>query len=222
MIFGFPDLERKHLQEALQIGRVVTLLSPIERFPVFTQTDVSGFDLQETIRASKFFDQESRKTYMLGRLLLRSLLGELLGSEKVDVTYGPHGKPYCTNVSAPYFNLSHGGKWIGLSLCSETEVGLDLESLERQLPYQKLAKRYFTETEYDRVLEEGKDAFMNIWVRKEACVKAQGKGITVPLSKVETDSDAWSYTELHPTPQLVGAVAYQAPFRDHTLILATT
>jgi len=78
--------------------------------------------------------------------------------------------------------VSHWGDWWGC-LMAEEPVGFDLEACSKRekINYEKIARRYFTEEECELVLTDGRDAFFDVWVRKEAYVKYLGSGLAEGL-----------------------------------------
>lgn len=100
------------------------------------------------------------------------------------------GKPYlqfpCVNESSlvnkqpVHYSLSHSGNWWGCIIADEP-VGFDIERYRDKVNYLKIAKRYFTEMEFQYILQTGLDGFFKVWVRKEAYVKLLGSGLAKGL-----------------------------------------
>ena len=63
-------------------------------------------------------------------------------------------------------------------------MGVDVETINRGLDYQKLADRFFSETEKQWLLEctaaRRRRLFFRIWTRKEAWLKGKGGGFSDP------------------------------------------
>lgn len=96
-----------------------------------------------------------------------------------------HGKPYIVG-GKPEFSISHSEDvWsCAVSLC---RVGLDIQIMKESANMCKVAKRFFTNEEYELVksgAELGCEAeiFYNIWVRKEAFIKLTGNGLSQGLA----------------------------------------
>jgi 4'-phosphopantetheinyl transferase len=64
-------------------------------------------------------------------------------------------------------------------------VGVDVEYVGLNVPILQLARRFFSAKEAGAIAsQEGHEQrrlFFDIWVRKEACLKALGLGLSVPL-----------------------------------------
>lgn len=147
----------------------------------------------EQRRAERFRVEAARRRFVTARVMLRRLLGRRLGlpPQSLIVTIGSRGKPELENLpAAPHFNLAHSGNLAVVAIASH-EVGVDVEEL-RPLPRaERLAARFFSESErrwlsalpaarHDR-------GFLQLWTCKEAYLKAVGTGIELPLSRVEID-----------------------------------
>ncbi len=116
------------------------------------------------------------------------LLGECLkpyGLQDEPLVYGSHGKPVLAGDTGVHFNLSHAD---GIAACivSDRECGIDCECVREYRP--KVARRVFTSAE-KAMLEATPDSardllFFRIWTLKEAFVKAEGRGLSYPMSSV--------------------------------------
>jgi 4'-phosphopantetheinyl transferase len=146
--------------------------------------------------------------------------------------YSDYGKPFLapeSNHPGFSFNLSHAA---GLALYAVTynqDVGIDVEHIRTDIEYEEIAQQFFSPGEV-AVLRTVPDplkplAFFNCWTRKEAYIKAQGQGLSLPLDRFDVslvpgepaqlltnldDPQAvsrWSLQELTPGLGYVGAVA---------------
>lgn len=141
----------------------------------------------ETARYEKIAHDENRRGYAMSQGGLRRIASFYLGRDwrEVEVQRREHGKPYI--AEGPEFNLSHTvGKVF--AVFSEQAVGLDIESADRKVNAEKLARRYFAETEAEHITQapetERNALFLRYWVCKEATVKLSGDGIYHGLGDV--------------------------------------
>jgi len=110
-----------------------------------------------------------RKRCLAGGLLLEMAAR----GRKIERT--EQGKPYLPE--GPFFNLSHSGDLAVLALSPEVPVGVDVETLQRVLCVEPLARWAFHPEERDFFLEEpGPERFFSLWTRKESYVKMTGEG----------------------------------------------
>lgn len=101
----------------------------------------------------------------------------------------PKGKPYFSDLSlnngkspaSVHFSVSHSGGWWGCLMADEP-VGFDLEVYREKVDYERIAGRFFTSEEHSWISSMGREAFFEVWVRKEAFVKYLGTGLGEGLS----------------------------------------
>jgi 4'-phosphopantetheinyl transferase len=147
----------------------------------------------ERARADRFAFPEGRRRFVVGRTSLRRLLGSRLGlpASEVQLIDGPHGKPtlapcHDSIANGLSFNLTHSGE-LALMALGRGDLGVDLESPLRPVDAMAVVRRFFSETERNGIeaLPSGADRdrlFFRVWTRKEALVKAVGRGLSCPLS----------------------------------------
>jgi 4'-phosphopantetheinyl transferase len=140
----------------------------------------------ERERAARFRFDKHRNRYIVGRGILRELLGRYLGEEAqaLKFSYSEYGKPELAS-SELQFNLAHSGKLALFSFCAAAAVGVDIESVRPLTDAMAIAERFFSPAEREalRALpqEEQTAAFFRCWSRKEAFIKAVGEGLSFPL-----------------------------------------
>jgi 4'-phosphopantetheinyl transferase len=122
------------------------------------------------------------------RALLRCVLGRYLGLRPLDVifTVEAHGKPrlHACHGSTLQFNLSHCEDRALIAISAHAAVGIDIERL-RELPdWRELGRLVFSNRDQDHLqrlpAEAGWRAFIELWTRKEAVLKATGEGLISP------------------------------------------
>jgi 4'-phosphopantetheinyl transferase len=145
------------------------------------EAGLAALDPAERARAARFVDPWHGRRYACARGLLRLVLGRFLqrAPTEVEFAYGPHGKPELNGESRLGFNLSHCGDWVAMGFARERRIGIDLEHRVDSRDYQAVAQQCFTDRELAE-LQQGVDkarVFCAIWVRKEAVLKAAGRGL---------------------------------------------
>lgn len=137
--------------------------------------------------------QESSQLQSIAAGLLLSHALADMGLHERDMEYceNPHGKPYFKNHSEIKFSLSHSAEYAVCTI-SENDTGVDVETIENGADVLKIAKRYFTKNECERIVKAGdsKREFFRIWTRKESLLKALGTGISARLGKYEVLADS--------------------------------
>jgi 4'-phosphopantetheinyl transferase len=127
-----------------------------------------------------------RDEFVVGRGLLRMLVGNALGREPASIAFGhgAHGKPHVEGLE---FNVSHSRGLVLIALCRNAAVGVDVEWCDPRIEALEIARGSFAEEEiaWLRSLPAGADrivAFYDCWTRKEAVTKAHGDGLTMALA----------------------------------------
>ncbi len=144
----------------------------------------------ERERARGFRFARDRTRYVVGRGLLRALLGRYVAADPACLRfrYGPQGKPALAG-DGPLFNLAHSGTTALYALSSSFDVGVDVELLQPRLTDNRIAERFFSPLEVRtlRALPEQEQvqAFFACWTRKEAFLKARGDGLTIALDSFD-------------------------------------
>jgi 4'-phosphopantetheinyl transferase len=196
------------------------------------------FSPDEHQRAERFQADEPRRQFMLGRAVMRQVLGACLNTtpSALVFSYGPRGKPFLNSPSPDgdlRFNLSHSGRLVVIALARGREVGVDLERIDRLTDWSFLAERIFSSRELCelRALPASKQrwAFFNGWTRKEAFLKATAEGLTDDLPGIavtlapaqkprllgsSAGPDAgrqWAIQDIPLPPNFAGAVAFELP-----------
>lgn len=155
----------------------------------------------ERARAERFHFEHDRRHYSATRGLLRSLLSEMIGrsAAEIEFTYGEHGKPAIAAHPSIHFNVSHSAGWAMFAVSRERAVGIDLESAARLEPNEtklaELAARVLSAGELAgwRGLPDAEArrlGFLRAWTRKEAYLKARGRGVFDHLAEIELALDA--------------------------------
>ncbi|HEV2478482.1 MAG TPA: 4'-phosphopantetheinyl transferase superfamily protein [Puia sp.] len=154
-------------------------------------------------KVTRFRNWEDQHAALLGRLLLRLAL-QNAGYEP-DLTrlrYTPEQKPFLPE--GPAFNLSHSGNRVLCLLGGHEPLGIDLESLS-PLPFDDFQPQ-FTENEWAVILHAPSplQAFYRFWTGKESILKADGRGLGIPLQSIDLshsmivtlDNTTWAVHEL--------------------------
>ncbi len=144
---------------------------------------------EEVARAERFHFEQHRLIYILGRGLLRMLLGSYLGHPAKELRFSTneHGKPTLATEPSTglQFNLSHSGDWIVHAVTRGRAVGIDIEQVRPRTNLEAIARRFFSPQEVAVLFAlpeaEREAAFFRCWSRKEAYIKAVGRGMSIPL-----------------------------------------
>jgi 4'-phosphopantetheinyl transferase len=188
----------------------------------------------ERQRADRFRFDRHRRQFVVGRGALRTLLGAYLGIRPEDVRflYGHRGKPFLApplDAGGLFFNLSNSHELALVGFLRGVEIGVDVEHLRPMPDCEKIAERYFSDSEREVLrgipMPAKEEAFFNCWTRKEAYLKAVGEGLAAPLDSfavtlapgepprmltLEGSAERaarWFFRHLRPAEDYLGAVA---------------
>ena len=152
------------------------------------QEQAQYLSAEEHKRADRFVHNADAKRFIIAYSGLRLILAKYLPVPKGNFAFkrNEHGKPYLIN-SPLCFNLSHSNDYVIWAFALNNSVGIDIEYEKKNVDVLALAKRFFAKEEYTTLKnissENQLSAFYRCWTRKEAFIKAIGKGLSYPLNK---------------------------------------
>ena len=145
-------------------------------------------------RFAAYRQEADKRRFLTGRVLAKTVAAERLGvpieSVKFDATCEdcgkPHGRPRIPGADLA-LSISHSGDLIGLAATPSIPVGLDVETTTRRAD-SGLIEYALSPAEtasLEGLPEEDRAAaFFVYWTRKEAVMKATGKGLRIPLQSI--------------------------------------
>lgn len=145
----------------------------------------------ERQRAERFYFESDRRHFIAGRGAMRTILARYLAlaPEQVPFRYTNYGKPMLEGINPLRFNLTHSHGLALLAVTVGREIGVDVERIRDNLEGELLAERFFSSREAAELrslpAELRREAFFHCWTRKEAYIKAAGKGLSLPLDCFE-------------------------------------
>ncbi len=139
----------------------------------------------ESARAGRISRAPARNLFVLGRGILRKLLGRALGcgADAVPLAENALGKPALARSRDLSFSLSHSEDLMLFALSAGPgEIGLDVERV-RPVATDELALLCLHPTEWEALDGSsglrGAARFFQLWTAKEALLKAVGVGLSV-------------------------------------------
>mgnify|MGYP000063991965 CR=1 FL=1 len=194
-------------------------------------------DAKERERWQRFLMPKSRLIHLVARALLRTTLSRYADVEPTHWRFeaNDYGRP---SIAAPEidrdlrFNLSHTDGLVVLAIAEGCEIGIDVETLDRQFDTAQIAPTVFEASELNAFQSAPEhqrcDLFFAFWTLKEAYIKARGMGASLPLDgfafdlspahprisfndRCPDDASRWQFRRFNATPEHVIAVAVEAP-----------
>ena len=176
-----------------------------------------------------------RQLYAAAHALVRQALSECapeVTPEAWQFAVSAHGRP---ELLPPWdrlrFNLSHTDGLVACVATLDIDCGIDVEAI-RQRPAAALSRQVLAPAEQQVVASAPADQrpwlFFRYWTLKEAYVKAQGMGLSLPMERCEfalgsgrprliahpedshPDPDGWRFIQYAPTSSHVLAVALRS------------
>jgi 4'-phosphopantetheinyl transferase len=187
---------------------------------------------EERDRAGRFRLARVRDQFVAARGRLRALLGHYLGlaPRDVPVQYADGGKPHLPADYPLHFNVSHTDG-LAVYAVGRARVGVDVERCRTIPDADSLVSRFFSGGECARFNAlppaDRPGAFLRAWTRKEAVLKALGRGVQSldccevtfgpdePPAVVRLDGDPaggrkWELFTWEPAPGYLAAGAVEA------------
>jgi 4'-phosphopantetheinyl transferase len=188
----------------------------------------------ERRRAAAFYFEEDRRRFMMARGVLRELLGSYLHIAPAALRFAldAYGKPrlaHPTGFGEMHFNVAHSHTLALYAMAQERAVGVDVEQVRAEFPYEDIAAQFFScdENAALRALPPCRrpHRFFFYWTCKEAYLKAIGMGLGLPLESIHVDvgseggparvqiegkpgeGSQWSILPLRPSHGYTGAIA---------------
>jgi 4'-phosphopantetheinyl transferase len=168
---------------AVETPRLIAMLDGIER------------DRHDAYRQTV-----DRARFLTGRVVAKAAAGSALGIDPATVALDstcpdcgrPHGKPSVVappgfTGTLPELSISHSGNLVGVAMTAGVPVGIDVEQ-ERDVEIDGLIRMTLSaaeQTEFALIPPADRDAaFFTYWSRKEAILKATGRGLAIGMTKL--------------------------------------
>lgn len=144
----------------------------------------------ERQRARRYVRAESQQQFVVARGVLRQLLSRYttLPPAALRLSRNPYGRPFLSSDLNPMqlnFNLSHSGDLVLYAFSYGRAVGIDIEQVRKDIATLAIAENFFSSEEVAALKSVSADlrpvTFFNCWTRKEAYIKALGKGLSYSL-----------------------------------------
>ena len=175
---------------SLQSGEVHVWRVDLEQPEHVVQRFRSTLEKEELYRADRFHFEKDRRGFVVSRGFLRAVLGRYLSAnpEALRFSYGHYGKPALDGDykhNALRFNMSHSRSVALVAVTETRELGVDVEYIRADFASEDIAQRFFSPREVAAFnalpVEQRVAAFFRCWTRKEAYIKAIGRGLSQPL-----------------------------------------
>lgn len=154
---------------------------------------------------------EDKLRFASGRAAVRLILSSELGVPARTLLFerrpcvwcgGAHGKPVVGGQRSVSFSHATSGGFAAIARATEMEIGVDVERI-RSVAVGEIGKTMLAPSEMEKLDrlsgEQRLQAFFQIWTRKEAYVKATGRGLGDDLRALDLSTDARSGRRVLPS-----------------------
>lgn len=234
MIAVVPSWNSPPLDLTLDLGEIHVWRVSLAQTESCLQSLQQTLSTDERTKADRFRFPKDRSQFIVSRGALRAILSRYLNisSHTLRFDYNPYGKPsliVTQGGNTLRFNLSHSRGMALIAITKNRDIGVDIEGINPNFSGLEIAEKFFSPLENSvlRSLPEHLQAtaFFTCWTRKEAYIKAVGKGLSIPLNQFDVslapgepaallnveenpeEASKWSLIELFPSSDLVAAVA---------------
>ena len=153
----------------------------------------------ERERHDAFRSESARLQHLAARGLVRTTLSRYrdVAPDQWRFETNRYGRPSIDGslqISGLHFNLSHTHGMAVCAIASVEEIGVDVESRDRDAGLDELAATMLSRQERERFdTTQGQargDFFFTLWTLKEAYVKARGMGLALPMNGILVDLES--------------------------------
>ena len=132
---------------------------------------------EEQERAQRFGTAQLVQRFVATRLAVRIRLGRIVGRHPSELVFAsnPWGRPELPG--GPHFNVTHVDGLALLAVDQDAIVGIDAEAVTEVIDDATMAEFLSPEEAASRQSERSCSA-TQLWVRKEALLKAHGRGLS--------------------------------------------
>lgn len=132
----------------------------------------------ELARYRRFVRPLRQRQFLIGRLLLRTVLGKSFGIKPESISLSERaGKAPQIDwpAASPFFSIAHSGPWVACALSADVPVGLDIEVIDASRDLYALSTQAFDADELAHFRRtnatEKLQTFYQLWSSKEARYK---------------------------------------------------
>lgn len=140
-------------------------------------------------RILKYRNWSDAQLSLLGRIMLFDIVKKKYHLPLTDhnIDFTENKKPFFKDAPI-YFNISHAHHISICGVTKDSEIGIDIEKIQ---PVKVGDLDFcFTPNEKEKICRsmDKERLIIDIWTKKESLIKLVGKGLTIPLSEIETQS----------------------------------
>ncbi|MDW3194551.1 MAG: 4'-phosphopantetheinyl transferase superfamily protein [Cytophagales bacterium] len=164
------------------------------QFPEPLETSIYQYYLEQLpkdlqSKNARYHRWQDRHLHLFGKILLIRLAIEFgIGSQVLSqLAYTKHDRPYLEGEVD--FNISHTGTTVACAITRGAKVGLDIERFS-EVEISDFGRIHNSEQwNQIKLAKDPQKAFFDFWTVKESVIKADGKGLSIPLDQILIDQN---------------------------------
>ncbi|MEI8106647.1 MAG: hypothetical protein WCI46_02420 [Verrucomicrobiota bacterium] len=210
MVVALENWRHRRSWVPLRQGEVHLWRARLESLPSLA----CHLSVEEWMRAGQFVSDLDRTRYLASRGLLRSIIARytLTSPSSLKFTRNSLGKIALTDLATSLqFSLSYSADLLLLAVTYVRGIGVQLENVEPNLPFEVLADHYFEPEEAWELRNLSPSGrawkFYDTWTTTEAQIIA--KENLPDGSFPEKNADRWSILKFTPAPGYAAALALE-------------
>ena len=149
---------------------------------------LSLFPIAMKEKIMRYKEWRARQSRILGKQMLLRLIRDFEQDLALsDLQYSPLNKPFFEGSFN--FSIAHSGDMVICTASVDSQIGIDIEhkaSLDIADYKEQLTKN---EWDYIQNASDRLNTFYEIWTRKEAWLKATGRGVDIDLNEIDVCGD---------------------------------
>jgi len=159
-----------------------------------TPIDYFNLSNHEIEIAKRYYHSKDQHSYSIRHHLLNTWLCHYTnkGIDQLQFQITNAGKS--SLIGLPFhFNISKSNEYLAFAF-GPVDLGIDIEAIRDSTPFKPIADQHFHPKEQEFLKEDSYPInFFTIWTRKEALLKAHGKGINDDLKIINTITEKQVY-----------------------------
>jgi 4'-phosphopantetheinyl transferase len=136
-------------------------------------------------KVCQFRRWEDSHTALMGKILLKEMASAYFNFPDIldQISYSETKKPIVAGSLS--FNSSHSDDMVVCAIGENCRLGVDVEKIV-DVDFTHL-QDYMTESEWNQIqhAKDPNEDFLKYWTQKEAVIKADGRGLSIPIKEVE-------------------------------------
>ena len=171
-------------------------------------------------RNQKFRNTEDQQRNLLGLILLRYICKQHLdlNLDFSELRTTRYRRPYLLNSKID-FNISHAGDYVICAVSPDSRIGIDIEQ-QVEVNFDEYDNT-MNEQQWDEIQSSPQpfSKFFRNWCIKESVIKADGRGLSIPLTSINIEQDQVSYADKkwHIKPFKIDAVHFGCLACEHPI-----